>query len=227
MRTLNERNGVASQGFQYETMFSLNEATQSLMESMQNQSQCQGQSAGQGQMSAGMQGLSQQQRELNQQSQGMRNPHGLSPSEQQAVQRLSAQQQSIQSSMQEMADQFAQSRDRLGRLDEMAKSMDEIIESLDSGTLDDETLERQRNVYNRMLDFQKSLQRQDFENRRRSQQGDALAGRTPDPLDTRVRHRNDEEARWDRFKNEWYPPGFRALVKEYFEAVARPDGETR
>ena len=34
-------------------------------------------------------------------------------------------------------------------------------------------------------------------------------------------------ARWERFKNEWYPPGFRALVKEYFEAVTRPAGETQ
>jgi hypothetical protein len=151
----------------------------------------------------------------------------LSPSEQQAVQRLSAQQQSIQRSMQDMAQQFSHSRDRLGRLDEMAQSMDEIIEGLDAGALDDQTLERQRNVYNRMLDFQKSLQRQDFENRRRSQQGDELAGRAPDPLDTRVRDRDNEEARWERFKSEWYPPGFRALVKEYFESVTRPDGETQ
>ena len=133
----------------------------------------------------------------------------------------------LSAALREMAERFGQSRDRLGRLDEMAKSMDEIIENLDAGALDDETLERQRNVYNRMLDFQKSLQHQDFENRRRSQQADELAGRAPDPLDTRIRDRAGDEARWERFKNEWYPPGFRALVKEYFEAVTRPDGKTQ
>jgi hypothetical protein len=29
---------------------------------------------------------------------------------------------------------------------------------------------------------------------------------------------------WNKFQNEWYPPGFRALVKEYFENVSRPAG---
>ncbi len=227
MRTLSERNGAASQSFQYETMFSLNEATRSLMESMQNQNQCQGSKSGQGQMHKGMQNLSQQQLELNQQTQSMRNPHGLTPSEQQTVERLSGQQQSIQRQMQDLASQFSDGRDRLGRLDEMARSMDEIIEDLQSGDIADGTLERQRNIYNRMLDYQKSLQRQDYENRRQSRQATELAGRAPDPLSPARTRSEDETARWERFQSEWYPPGFRALVKEYFESVTQRESESR
>jgi hypothetical protein len=192
------------------------------MESMKNQSQCQGQNPGQGQMNAGMQSLSQQQLGLNQASQAMQNPFGLTPSQQEAVKRLAGQQQSIQHSLQDMAGQFEQSRDRLGRLEEMAKSMDEVIKGLESGEVKDETLERQRAIYNRMLDYQKSLQRQDFENRRRSTSGSDLAGRRPDPVGDEVLLRREVD--WNRFQNEWYPPGFRALVKEYFENVSRPPG---
>jgi hypothetical protein len=220
-QTLNQRNGPAAQGRQYEAMFSLNEATKSLMESMQNQGQCQGSSPGQSQMQSGMQQLSQQQLQLNQQSQAMQNPFGLSPSQQESMQRLSAQQQSIQRQMQDLADRFEQSRDRLGRLDEMARSMDEVIEGLNEGEITDATLERQRNIYNRMLDFQKSLQRQDFENRRQSQGGTDVAGRVPDPLDLTGSRATDDAARWEQFQNERYPPGFRALVKEYFETVTQ------
>jgi len=218
--TLADRNGPAASMLQYETMFSLNEAGKSLMESMQNQSQCQGGSQGQGKLNQGMQNMSQEQLKLNEASQAMRNPFGLSPSEQNAVKRLAGQQQSIQGSMRDLAQQTAEGRDRLGRLEEMARSMDEVIEDLDRGEMSDETLERQRNIYNRMLDFQKSLQRQDFENRRQSQEGETLVGSRPDrsaddaQLDSR-------QVDWNRFQNEWYPPGFRALVKEYFEAVSR------
>lgn len=221
--TLAERNGVAAQNFQYETMVSLNEASKSLMESMQNQSQCQGQNAGQGEMHAGMQSLAQNQLSLNQSSQAMSNPYGLSPTEQEAVKRLAGQQGSIQQSMRDLAGQYTQSRDRLGRLEEMAKSMDEVIEGLESGELSDETLERQRNIYNRMLDFQKSLQRQDFENRRQSESGQTIAGHRPDTDPSEMMRRPDAPD-WNRFQGEWYPPAFRALVKEYFETVSRKAG---
>jgi hypothetical protein len=216
-----ERNGGGSQSFQYESMFSLNDASRTLLESLDNQSQCQGQAPGQGKMHEGMQGLAQQQMQLNQQSEGMRNPFGLSEAEQQAVKRLSAQQQQIQREMQELGEQFAQSRDRLGRVDEMARSMDEVIEDLSAGALTDETLERQRKIYNRMLDFQKSLQRQDYENRRQSREGSDLAGRDPGALG-RESAAGAESARWEKFKNEWYPARFRSLIKDYFESVSRP-----
>jgi len=221
-----ERNGTGSQGFQYESMFSLNAAARGLLESLENQGQCQNSGSGQGQMHMGMQNLSQQQMQLNQQAQGMHNPFGLTPAEQQSVRRLSAQQQSIQRQMQDLAEQFAQSRDRLGRLDEIARSMDEVIEEMDQGALTDATLERQRNIYNRMLDFQKSLQRQDFENQRQSRTGEDLAGRTPAPLLRETAEPGTGTARWERFRDEWYPASFRALIKDYFETVSRPAGET-
>jgi hypothetical protein len=224
-RTLKERNGTASRNAQYETMFSLNEATKSLMESLQNQSQCQGSCGNQSQMHGGMQSLSQQQLQLNQQSQSMASPLRLTPEEQGSIQRLSGQQQSIQAEMRDLANQFNRSRDRLGRLEEIAKSMDEVIEEMDQGVISDATLERQRNIYNRMLDFQKSLQRQDFENRRESRRGVDRLGPVPDPLARQASQGENAEARWERFKHEWYPPGFRALVKEYFESVTRSGTE--
>jgi len=219
--TLSSRNGPASQGLQYEAMFSLNQASQSLMESMQNQSQCQGQSPGQSEMQGGMQGMAQQQQQLNQQSQGMRNPFGMTPEQREGVKRLAAQQEGIRRQMNDLGNQFARDRERLGRFEEMSKSMDEIIADMQLGELSDETLERQRKVYNRMLDFQKSLQRQDFEDRRQSRSGVDIVGRVPDPVDHSKKDPRNDAARWEEFRNEWYPPGFRALVKEYFETVSR------
>ena len=222
VQSLIERNGGGSQSFQYESMISLNDATKGLLESLDNQSQCQGQAPGQGKMHQGMQNLAEQQMQLNQQSEGTRNPFGLTPAEQQATRRLSAQQQAIQQQMQELGEEYADSRDRLGRIDEMARSMDEVILDLSGGTLTDATLERQRKIYNRMLDFQKSLQRQDYENRRQSRQGTDLAGNVPKSLRNDAADSPDDAARWEKFKNEWYPARFRALIKDYFETVSRP-----
>ena len=222
VQSLIERNGGGSQSFQYESMISLNDATKGLLESLDNQSQCQGQAPGEGKMHQGMQNLADQQMQLNQQTEGTRNPFGLTPSQQQAAKRLSAQQQGIQQQMEELGSQYSDSRDRLGRLEEMARSMDEVVEDLSGGTLTDATLERQRKIYNRMLDFQKSLQRQDFENRRQSREGTDLAGRTPGSLRNADPGLPDESARWEKFKNEWYPARFRALIKDYFETVSRP-----
>lgn len=221
-----DRDGRSAQSFQYESMFSLNEAAEGLMESLDNQGQCQGQNPGQGKMHEGMQQLSEQQQQLNQQSQAMANPYGLSPSEQQAAKRLSAQQQAIQKQMRDLAGQYEQSRDRLGRLDEMAKTMDEVIEDMAQGEIHDQTLERQRNIYNRMLDFDKSLQRQDYENRRQSRAGTEVAHDSPGPLTAEEMGRKTDAARWEKFRNEWYPQRFRALVKDYFDAVSRNPSET-
>jgi len=69
-----------------------------------------------------VQNLADQQMQLNQQSEGTRNPFGLTPAEQQATRRLSAQQQAIQQQMQELGEEYADSRDRLGRIDEMART---------------------------------------------------------------------------------------------------------
>ena len=51
--------------------------------------------------------------------------------------------------------------------------------------------------------------------------GTDVAGRVPDPLDLTGSRATDDAARWEQFQNEWYPPGFRALVKEYFETVTQ------
>lgn len=225
--TLSSRNGPASQGLQYETMFSLNKASQSLMESMDNQSQCQGQSPGQSEMQGGMQGMAQQQQQLNQQSQGMRNPFGMTPEQQEGVKRLAAQQEGIRQQMRDLGNQFARDRERLGRFEEMSGAMEEIVADMQQGELTDATLDRQRMVYNRMLDFQKSLQRQDFENRRQSRGGADIAGRVPDPIDRRQTDSGGDAARWEEFRNEWYPAGFRALVKEYFETVSRRNSSSQ
>jgi len=94
----------------------------------------------------------------------------LTPDQQAQMQRLAAEQQAVREALQQLQEQSGERSDILGRLDGMAKQMDEVIQDLLKQNVDRRTIERQRQILSRMLDAQKSLEQRKQSKKRKAQQ---------------------------------------------------------
>jgi hypothetical protein len=233
---LAEKRSIDAIRYQTEAMANLNRATTRLMESLEQQNQCQnGSNCNQGM--AKMESLCQRQNQLNQSSQGMcDNPgQGGQPGEGQqtmefreGLKRLAGEQGAIHKSMEELGREFGGSRQILGRLSDIAKEMKAVEEALESGQVGPETAERQLRVYSRMLEASRSLQRKDFTEQRRATTATEQPVLIPRDLPASLLNDQIEiEDRLRQFLGDNYPPQYEEQIKAYFRALLKAEAERR
>ncbi len=224
-------------GQQRNAMADLNLAAIRLMESIKQQSQC---NKG-GSCNKQMKKLSSQckkQNQLNKNTQQCNKPSSSSecnnpgngnPKESEqgraALQRLAGQQGAIRKSLEELAQEFGQSRQVMGRLDDIAKEMQRVEEDLAAGNVGQETIERQLKIYSRMLQASRSLQRRDFTDQRRAASAEDGLFAAPPPLPSGLlEDRGELEDRLRQYLSEDYPPQYEQQIKAYFKALLQiPD----
>ena len=232
-QSLSDRRGSAAQHQQGDALYGLNSMAQQIIDGMdKNSGQCDkgGMCDNPGKQGAfgKMQSLSQRQGRLNQQMPGHEESAsgGMSPSERQQLARLKAEQQSIQKGVEDIHSDVGDQRDMLGRLDKLADEMKRVVEDMEKGEVTSETRERQRRIYTRMLDFQQSLEKQDYKDERKARFGQDIQRSSPGPLDA-LRGLTDEE--YDRlltrYQEEGYPPEYEETIKEYFRALVDSRGK--
>jgi hypothetical protein len=223
---LNARTPTKVQSSQVEAMAALNKSVEILMSSLDQLSQCQSSSCTG--MQSMMQKLSQmasQQQMLNQQTQMMLPIPGqqaLTLSQQQALQRMAAQQESIRKNLQELLDEYTGSTDGqlLGRIDELGEEMKKVSEQLKAHNLDRHVVQRQERILSRLLDAQKSVNRRDYSRRREARTAGDIIRRGPQSLSSG--NTGDEKLAEDIKKalTEKYPRRYENQIKEYFKALA-------
>ena len=82
--------------------------------------------------------------------------------------RLAAEQRKMEEVMKQIAEESRGARDALGKLDDIAGSMEEVARDLDEGKLDRELVDRQERILTRMLDSQRSMRERDYKKERSS-----------------------------------------------------------
>jgi hypothetical protein len=218
------RRGSQATDRQHEAMYNLNKAALRLMESMNQQSQCDKGGSCDKPMAA-LEQLSQQQNELNQKTQKeCNNPKPGSEGDQaqlrQRLQELAGQQGAIRKSMEELEKEFGDSRQVLGRLADIAREMKEIEELLESGQAGEETAERQLRIYSRMLEAARSLQRRDFNEERRATTAETTPNWIPPSLPADLLNDREQfEDRLRRYLGDNYPAQYEEQIKAYFRAL--------
>ena len=130
-----------------------------------------------------MKTLAQRQGRLNQEMPGPSQGGSMSMEERQALSRLKAEQQAIQQGVDQLHSEIGDERNMLGRLDKLAEEMKRVVEAMEHSEVSEATRERQRRIYTRMLDFQHSLEKQDFKDQRKARFGDDILHASPDQLD--------------------------------------------
>ncbi len=185
--------------------------------------ECSGSSSGSGmsEMMNKMGQMCKKQGNINKQTQGLLPTPGMSmsPSQQSALRKLAAQQESLRQQMGELSDKFGERGEMLGRLDALAKEMKEVVEDLSRNKVDRKTLERQERILSRLLDAQKSVNRREYSMKRRARLGQDIARKSP-VLDGRDGDRDG----WlsgiaEKALRENYPRKYEQLIKAYFRSL--------
>jgi len=126
----------------------------------------------------------------------------------------------VRKSIEELQKEFGDRDQIRGRLENLNDEMRKVVESLEQGGVGDETLDRQRRIYQRMLDFQLSLERQDFSEQRRAESAEQILRKGPEQLDAAEWLGSESyEKRLQKFLQEGYPAEYESIIKDYFKAV--------
>lgn len=173
-----------------------------------------------------LQQMAEQQARLNQQIQELLNQlqQGRLPVDlQQRLEQMALQQEMIRRQIEQMARQERRSgaRELLGNLDQIARQMQETIRELLENQLDRQTVRRQQQILQRLLDAQRSIRERDEEPRRQGRTAQTPPDReTPPPL--RLPELQDRLQRdLLRALEAGYAPDYEALIRRYFEQLQK------
>ena len=232
--SFDDRRGPQGNRNQREAMAKLNEAAVRLMESLDQQKQCNNPSSMCSNPTQKLQEMTEQQNQLNNQTQQQCDkPGGSNPQSgegeqvgREGLQRLAEQQAAIRKSLEDLAKEFGESRQILGRLDDIAKEMEKVEEELSTGEAGEQTTERQLRIYSRMLQATRSMQRKDFTDQRQATTATTEQVYVPDALPgDLLNERGSIEDRLQRFLGDNYPKQYEKQIKAYFKALLEAEAK--
>jgi hypothetical protein len=206
------------------------EAVMELRQTESSMCQNPGQSPGPGQpggtMPMRMDQLGNQQAQLNDRTrtlgQRLTEQTRLTAGDQDELRRMAQEQARIHDELGRIEQEDRQRRQLLGRLDQTAEEMKQVEEALRQGQLGDEVEQKQQHILSRMLDAQRSVNRQDFEPRRESRPGEDTGRSAPPALPAELLRESDR-LRLDLLKAQAdrYPSQYRAFIEAYLRALNR------
>jgi hypothetical protein len=204
----------------------LSEAMQQMQQQMQQQQKsgqgsCKnpkpGQKNGQGKMS--MEQLRKMQEQLNQEMQGLK--EGLQKGQNPAnvnkqLAEMAAQQEMLRQQLEKMAQEMSKEAQKTGDMKQMQDMMDKTKEDLYNKRITDETIKRQKDIEVRMLQTEKAMKKQDFDDQRESKTADQK-GKPSSPLLEKYLRAKEQEVELLRTVPPTLSPYYRDKVKQYFE----------
>lgn len=196
----------------------LNQAAIALMQAAAKSSGAQGA----GDMMSEMEGLSSRQRELNGQSGQLvdQELEARMQSMQAQIPRLAAEQEAIRQGLREFNQRYSDRADRPGRVDDLVREMERVVEELRQGRITQQTQQRQERILTRMLDAQRSLQERDY-SRQRQAQPPAAAAIHPAGPPVSARPPRTEFRQWHDWRSQPYPLEYRQMLETYFRSLDR------
>ncbi len=214
---LGQTKGPAASSSQRNAMSNLNDVALKLLQSLDEQSQC---NKGGSCDKAGqkMQSLGERQSKLNRDTQKNMGPNPKNGPDGARLRELAGEQEAIRKSLKELENEFGNRQELLGDLDGISKEMEKVIEELASGSAGPATAERQLRIHSRMLESIKALNQRDFTPERRAQIGQDFFRPSPALLDNGANSRPFED-RLQEFLKEGYPPEYETQIRNYFKAL--------
>ncbi|HSG80834.1 MAG TPA: hypothetical protein VLC48_01185, partial [Gemmatimonadota bacterium] len=197
---------------------SLNDVALQAMQAAQNASSAQ---SGTGLQEA-LQQLAQlagQQGELNAQT-GALEPGDALDAILQQLQQLAARQRAIGEGLENLNQELGPRGQVLGRIDELGREAEELARQLERGRIDQEIVERQERLFNRLLDAGRTLEQDEFERERRAERpGDVQILRPGELAPELLRGPRYPLPSAETLNR--YSPAIRRLILEYFDRLNR------
>jgi hypothetical protein len=172
-------------------------------------------------------GLSGKQQSINQESQQM-GQQGMSQAQQQAAMaRMAAQQAAVQKSLEQLLQEFGNRREILGRLDQTARDMEEVVKDFQQNRMNRQTLDRQQQILSRMLEAQRSMRERDLSEERQAERSKRYRSLDPGQLPGDLGERKTKiQQDLLRALQEKYSRDYRELIRRYFDNLARETQNT-
>ena len=224
-RALEDRKPNLAVPIQKQGLADLNQAISDLLEAMDQMNQQMGE-AGMQNMLEQLEQLAQSQGQLNEMAQQLNQQmrrQGRTPSNEQLLQRLAYEQQMIREATERVADMMEKLSEVLGDLNNISEEMKEVEGELQQGNLNQQVLDKQREILTRMLESSKSLQKREVSKRRKSEvaKTPTAAGDDAPPLDPKLLETIQQiESNLRSGEQESLPPQYRELIQQYFKALS-------
>jgi hypothetical protein len=169
--------------------------------------------------------LAEQQSQLNQSTQdaeAMQRQQGTTPSLEEMLEKLAVEQSLVREATERLAGKLDKMAETLGRLEELAKEMREVEDGLRKERVSRSTIEKQRRILTRLLEYEKSLKKQDFSKQREARVGRPYTAEQPVstlPMDaTEIRKQLDTMN--SPSAQERWPTQYRELIRMYYKALS-------
>ena len=215
-----ERNTSSAVNHQGSAMASMNDAVKQLMSAMDDLSSSSS-ASGLQQMLDRLKSMSCQQQGINQQTMQMGMGQALSLQQQAAMARLAAEQAALKKSLEQLQNEFGNRSDILGRMDNIAEEMEDVIKDMQQRNVNRKTIDRQRKILSRLLDAQKSIQRRDYSRKRKAEEGKQYFVKSPSQLPMDLGER-EKQLRQDLLEavKQGYTKDYQELIRRYFEVLS-------
>ncbi len=206
-------------------MGGLNEAVMAIQESMDALASG-GSGLGMEQFFLSLEQMGMQQMMINRQMMDLLQQGRLSLEQQAAMSRIAAEQAAVKKMLEETLEKFGDRSDVAGNLDNLAKEMEEVIETLKTEGASQETVHRQEQILSRLLDAQRSVTRRDYSRKREARSGQDIFRQSPEDNVYKTSEVLDRLRRDIlRIGKEGYTKDYQALIRSYFEALMQVESE--
>ncbi len=169
--------------------------------------------------------LAEQQSQLNQstqQAESQMRKQGITPSLEELLERLSAEQALIKEAVERLATKLEQMAEKMGNLNEVSREMQEVTEELRQGMIERQTIEKQRRILTRLLEYEKAMKKQDFDKKREAQVGrDYLVEKPSSELpDYATKINKQLDTMLNPSSQIKWPSQYREQIKMYYKALS-------
>jgi hypothetical protein len=211
---------------QSEAMGAMNEAVMSIQSTLQSMMNGQG-GGGFMSLTQQLQQLTGQQEGLNALTQKLSENGSLTMEQQAELSRLAAQQELIHKSLEQLAREAQQSEGTgsqerfLGNLDQIANDMKQVVKDLQNNSeIKPETIQRQQKILSRMLDATRSINKQDYSNKRVGKPGQNIVGKNP--ADLNLSNSNSEQYnKLLKLIKQNFPPEYQKVILRYYQLLKK------
>ena len=152
----------------------------------------------------------------------MQRRQGMTPSVEEMLEKLAIEQSLVREATERLAGKLDKLAETLGRLEDLAKEMREVEEGLGKERLSRTTIEKQKRILTRLLEYQKSLKKQDLSKQREARVGRTYTAEQPSatlPIDA-TEIRKQLETMSSPSAQERWPTQYRELIRMYYKALS-------
>jgi len=219
LRLLEERNGQGAAQNQGAALSYLNEAAVELRNSFESLSFSDSPS-GLDEYLKRLEQMAGMQQGINKQTSELPLGKGYTEDQMQMMRQLAEEQEALRRGLEELYKEMGNRSQVPGRLDDVGKTMEEVVKDLKNLKINERTLRLQERILSRLLDAQRSVRTKDYSKKRESEVGKEYDAISPGEIPVEILYKTEVLREYMlKALEEGYTKDYLELIRKYFEAL--------